>query len=232
MKWLLFIKEKNKLVFLLPIMVILIITLIVVSKSQISQVDKSVQSIYHDRLVAGRSITQIMDLHYQNHFLLDKYIHADTLLKQAPFEKQVEYNYKQMDSIMREFRKTVLVAEEKEALQAYELKNEAHRTFQQQIFGLSSTTNKASQLLFYSQQEESSFQSVLTILRQLSMVQPRVAKALLQDSQQSIRIIQELSFLEIAFVIILFAIIEMIIFLLLVKVGSSLQPQKQKFWLN
>lgn len=232
MKWLLFFKEKNKLVFLLPVMVILILTLIVASKSQISQVDKSVHSIYHDRLVAGRSITQMMDLHYQNHFLLDKYIHADTLLKQAPLEEQVVYNYQQMDSIMREFRKTVLVAEEKEALQAYELKNKAHRTFQQQIFGLSPSTRQASQLVFYSQQEESSFQSVLHILRQLSMVQPRVGKALLQDSQQSIRLIQELSFLEIAFVIILFAIIEMIIFLVLVRVGNSLHPQKQKFWLN
>jgi hypothetical protein len=94
MKWLLFFKEKTKLFFLLPVMILLLITLIVASKKQISQVDRSVQSIYHDRLVAGRAITQIMDLHYQNHLLIDKYIQADTLFRQALLEEQVAYNHR------------------------------------------------------------------------------------------------------------------------------------------
>lgn len=232
MKWLMGAKENNKLAFVLPVMVILIITMIVASKNQINQLDKSVHSIYHDRLVAGRAITQIMDLHYENHLLTDKYIQETILHNQARLADQVVHNYNQIDSLMREFKKTMLVEEEKDALQAYEQNNDAHRAFQQQIFGLTNYEHQAPLLKSYSLEKENSFQSVLTILRQLSMVQPRVGKTLLQDSQQNIRLIQELSFLEIAFVIILFAVIEMIIFLMLIKVGDKLHPTKQKFWLN
>ena len=232
MKRLFSFKENTKIALLLPVMVVLIITLIVASKSEISQVDKSVHSIYHDRLVAGRAITLIMDLHYQNHFLVSKYMETNTLSVQPLLENQVNHNYHQMDSIMGEFSKTLLVSEEKQALKAYELQNKAHRAFQQQLFGLQTKEDMTSTLSLYSQQEESSFQSVLAILRQLSMVQTQVGKTLLQDSEKSIRLIQELSFLEIAFVIILFAAIEMVVFLMMVKMGQKLHPTNQKYWLN
>lgn len=129
MKWIFALKEKIKMAFILIFIAGIIILFNVLMKSNVSGLEASMKSIYSDRLVAGAAISAIIELSYQNHLHLEEHIHTARAERYQLLEQVIEQNNREADSLLTVFRKTVLVIQEKKALDELMQTNLRYRKF-------------------------------------------------------------------------------------------------------
>ncbi|QHT67236.1 hypothetical protein GXP67_11595 [Rhodocytophaga rosea] len=227
MKWIFALKEKIKMAFILIFIAGVIILFNVLMKSNVSGLEASMKSIYSDRLVAGATISTIIELNYQNHLQLEEHIHTTSAEKYSMLEAGIRRNNKEADSLLTAFKKTVLVAQEKEALDEFVQTNLMYRKFQNDMLGLSREGDKTSMYDQYLQKGNRLFQQWLIPAHQLSRIQISVGEDIYKASQLKIHGAQVISTVEAALVIVMLAGSYA-----LMIASNTIINKPQKFWLN
>jgi hypothetical protein len=178
-------------------------------------------------LVAGAAISTIIELNYQNHLHLEEHIHTNKVENYNRLEEGIRHNNKAADSLLTEFKKTVLVAPEKKALEAFMQTNLKYREFQGDLLSLSRYGDKATIYEQYLKKGNTLFEKLLTPAHQLSSIQISVGQDIYKASQHKIHGAQVISMLEAALVIIILVGTYAIMI-----VSQSIINKPQKFWLN
>jgi hypothetical protein len=227
MKWIFELKEKIKMAFILIFIAAIIILFNLLMKSNVSGLEASMKSIYSDRLIAGATISTIIELNYQNHLHLEEYIHTSKAEKYSRLEEGIKHNNKEADSLLAAFKKTVLVAQEKKALEEFMQTNLRYRKFQTDMLSLSREGDKTIMYDQYLQKGNRLFEQLLIPAHQLSRIQISVGKDIYKASQHKIHGAQVISTVEAALVIVMLAGS----YALLVA-SNTIINKPQKFWLN
>jgi hypothetical protein len=227
MKWVFALKEKVKVAFFLAFLAGIIILFNLLMKSNVSGLESSIKSIYKDRLLAGAAISTIIEINYKNHLLLEEHIHTNKAEQYNKLEKEIKLNTTQADSLLSEFKKTILVVQEKQALKKFVQTNLAYRSFQNDLLLLSRNGEKKETYNKYLHQGNKLFGQVLAPAHQLSGIQIKVGEDIYKASRNKVYGAQVISTLEAALVVII-----LIGTYALVIASNSIAGKSQKYWLN
>ena len=127
MKWMYGMEGKNTLALLMLVIVITILISNFLEKKFMSDMGKSLSSIYQDRLVPAAGLFQINDLMFTRRLTLEEYLlHPQPERRQQVSRELGRYNAR-IDSLIRAYETTYLVAEESRQLRNFKLKVQQYR---------------------------------------------------------------------------------------------------------
>lgn len=184
MRWIYFVKEKYKLAVYLTAIFISIIIANLFEKSQTNEVDKSLISMYNDRIIPAKDISMILGHLYENQLLIQDHIHSSNPLRYKLIEKELDLNNQKTDSLIVRFANTFLVEEEATELNKYKNKIHLYRGMQNDIVTMSGKGLKTESLAYYHQHSQHTFQGVIEHMHRLADIQATVGQELYKTSHQ------------------------------------------------
>ncbi len=109
MKWSFIIQQKLKASLLLGGIMVVIVLGTVLSRNNINGIDKSLSSIYEDRLIPATTIIYLTENVYNKRLSLEKYLFSEDVTEHpAILFHLIQYD-KNLDSLTKAFEKTYLV---------------------------------------------------------------------------------------------------------------------------
>lgn len=227
MRWIYLIKERYKLAVYLTAIFVSIIIANLLEKSQANEVDKSLISMYNDRIIPAKDISAMLGNLYKNQLLLQEHIHSSGTIRYSEIERELEINDEKSDSLTVKFAKTFLVDEEATELNKYKNKIDAYRAIQNEIVTLSRQGMKTEAVAYYHQHSRHTFQGLITHIDKLADIQARVGQKLYQTSHEKLAGAKMLYSLEIAIAIIIGLIVH-----ILLKASTVIKIRPQNSSLN
>jgi Four helix bundle sensory module for signal transduction len=122
MKWIYGVEEKNKPAILLLVIVITILASNFLEKKFITDMGKSMSSIYKDRLVPAANLFHINDLMFTKRLALEAYLLNPDEPGRAAVTRQLALYNARIDSLIRAYEETYLVEEESRQLKDFKAK--------------------------------------------------------------------------------------------------------------
>jgi hypothetical protein len=203
MKWLFVIKERYKIAVYLTAIFVVSIAANLFERTQVNDIDKSIISMYNDRIIPAKDISSMLSSLYKNQLLLQEHIHATTEQDYLRLEANMQANYQAIDSLTERFAKTFLVDTEVVALNHYKSKIARSRTMQDKIIALSREGLKEESYHSYQEIGQPTFQQTIDLLNQLADIQVHVGQELYKDSHQKLAGSRIVSSLEIGIAIVI-----------------------------
>jgi hypothetical protein len=102
-----------------------------------TRMNKSISSIYKDRLVPTSGLFHINDLMYSKKIILDNYLASPATQPPAHVQQQLAGFNSRIDAIIREYETTYLVEEETRSLQGFKKKLQQYNTVEQNLIAAS-----------------------------------------------------------------------------------------------
>jgi hypothetical protein len=227
MKWLFVIKERYKIALYLTAIFVVSIAANLFERTQVNDIDKSIISMYNDRIIPAKDISSMLSYLYKNQLLLQEHIHTSEEQNYFQIESNIELNYQAIDSLTERFAQTFLVDNEEVALDHYRDKIIRYKKIQDQIIVLSRKGLKSESYSSYQEKGQKAFQETIDPLNQLADIQVRVGQELYKDSHQKLAGSRIVSSLEIGI-----AIVIGIIANLLLKASALINRKHQNPHLN
>lgn len=201
--------NRTKIAVLLAVILVVVLAKNIWEKQSIENINQSFSSIYNDRLLPATYIFKITKHLYQKHLLLKE----DNLVG-------LDFHSKQIDSLLTDFENTNLVAQEKIILSKLKKNLELYNKLELKAISYKENTNQTELI--------KRFNLVLNELEALSKIQTTVGNDLRNETNQRVANSSVLSELEIAILVVLGLIIQVLIF-----VSKTAHPKTiQKHHLN
>ena len=218
MKWTYTIPQKFKAALLLMVIVTTVLIASFWGNSSVEDMNKSFTSVYEDRLLPANELFHINDIMYQKRLLLKDYIDG----RQANDNIRLEIAIKnhQIDSILTEYDKTYLVAEETRSYSDFKSKMKAYNKAESDIIH-DPAIEKYEELI-------PMFNDIRSELITLSQIQTTVGKELLNGSEEIKANASLVHYLQLAIIVVLILIVQAII----LSAKSIIPKSPQKFQMN
>src|SRR6478609_8200794 len=116
MKWTFIIQQKLKLSLLMGCIVFLIVITILTEKQNINDMDKSVTSIYKDRLIPATDIFYLTQKIFTKQLLIERFLNYDSSFSPVELTAKLHVHNDSIQLLITQFEKTYLVQNETEYL--------------------------------------------------------------------------------------------------------------------
>ena len=227
MKWSFVIQQKIKAALLLTGIMVLIILSTFLSRSNINDIDKSFSSIYQDRLIPAVDMVYLIENLYTKRLLVEKHLIATTTSTPVEIKAQLKTQNQSIDSLIRNYEKTFLIAEEAKSLHAFKNRVTEYALLENRILRLSQSGNKEAGSELFNGKGSQTFQRAIACLNELTQIQYTEGQSLVKESKTESSQFNLISSLQIAVAIIIGLLI-----LGLIHNSKITQQEQQPFHLN
>lgn len=225
MKWMYGMEEKNKPAILLLVIVMTIVASNVLEKKFMTDMGKSISSIYKDRLVPSAGLFHINDLMFTKRLLLEEYLLDADVQSRQEVSRQLQICNARIDSLLQAYELTYLVEEEGRKLKDFK---HMMRTYNGLEALYLSASPPQEHLRSYTTRMGPLFKQMHGELMSLSRIQTAEGRALLEGSQVITGNASLISNLQIAMVVVIALAVQA-----LLRNSRSLIPKNlQNFRLN
>ena len=224
MKWIYSIQQKSKTALLLLAVVVTILGSNFLEKKYFTDINKSVSSIYNDRLIPAAELFHANDIMYKKRLVLEKYLINPANQDFGLIKKQLAAHNAQIDSIILAYEATYLVDEESTSLGHF--KTSVHQYNKLETQYLTNVESLAADT--YEKKMGPLFLDIHKDLVQLSSIQTSVGKELLNGSRNISSGAYLISNLQTAIVV----VIMVVVYGLLLTSRSLIPKNFKNFHLN
>ena len=182
MKWAFVIQQKLKAALLLLGIMFLVVLFNIIERHNIEEMNRSVNSIYKDRLLPAADIFHLTDNLYSKRVLMEQYLISENV-DVRELQKSLDMHDRNIDELIRQFEKTYLV--DKELVFFNQLKADvgAYKRLEQEIISLCAQNLRAEASLLYHQRGQLASSEVIKRLSELTEIQTQVGGELLNNSK-------------------------------------------------
>jgi len=182
MKWAFVIQQKLKAALLLLGIMFLVVLFNIIERHNIEEMNRSVNSIYKDRLLPAADIFHLTDNLYSKRVLMEQYLISENV-DVHELQKSLNMHDRNIDELIRQFEKTYLV--DKELVFFNQLKADvgAYKRLEQEIISLCAQNLRAEASLLYHQRGQLASSEVIKRLSELTEIQTQVGGELLNNSK-------------------------------------------------
>lgn len=224
MKWTFAINQKLKVALLLGIVMCLVVLFNLILQKNISDINRSINSIYNDRLIPATDIFHLSEnLHNRQLAIENLLLRADD--SDAVKNSLKRYNQNTLDLIAK-YEKTFLVDEERVFLKNFKKNIADYSALESEIISLSISNNKTDALQLYETAGRPSIKTTLSQLSDLTTIQSAVGTKLLNDTKGIVATSNFLSDLQLVLAI----VIGLMITVLVISSKIINQPQAKFRW--
>ncbi len=164
----------------------LILTSIFLSRSSIGQIEKSVASIYKDRLAPTAIIVHLTSNLYGKRLLLENYLLAAESPDPALLQYKMDRSDRHTDSLLTEFEKTKLTVREAEEIKEFRQYITQYNQLEKQVLQQANTNRPQAQQMLFTGSGNAAFGQAATKLDELSALQLSVGEELLSESRSNV----------------------------------------------
>lgn len=210
---------------MLFIVMFMIVLFTFIERKNIADVNRSVTSIYNDRLVPATDIFYLSEHLYGKRFLTEQFLQSETenfSAVQAGLDKHNE----SIHSLIGRFEKTYLVDEESRYLNNLKISVAEYLAIEKKIMRLANSGSKNTARMLYENMGKKSLQASMKQLSLLTQVQTTAGSQLIKDSNGKVATSSMISNLQ----IVLSIIIGLIILSLIFAAGISNAKGKDFRW--
>jgi hypothetical protein len=226
MKWIYSIQQKSKTALLLMVVVVTIISCNFLEKKFFTDINKSVSSIYNDRLIPAAELFHANDIMYKKRLILEKYLINPAQQDYRAVKQQLATHNAQIDSIILAFGASYLVDEESNRLHHFKTSVDRYNHLENIYLA------KAQALVLppdtYESQMGPLFKAIHEDLVLMSSIQTSVGKELLNGSRTISGSANLISNLQTAMVV----VIMLVVYALLLSSRSLIPKNLKDFRLN
>lgn len=234
MKWSFVIRQKLKATLLLGGIMVVIVLGTIVSRRNISGIDRSFSSIYQDRLIPATTIIYLTENLYGKRLLLEK--HLLTPPNEMSSEKVsvlLLKHDKSIDSLIHLFEKTYLVDQEAKSLSVFKNRVDEYALLERMMLNLYNAGHPEAGKEIFEGAGARTFQSTIGNLNDLTKIQSLVGKQLIKESQGNFASYTMISFMQLGLAIIIGLII--LVFIKnsgIINTPKAIKDEGQHFHLN
>lgn len=226
MKWTFAIQQKLKAATVLCGIMLMIVLFTFLERKNVADMNRSVTSIYNDRLIPATDIFYLSEHLYGKRFLAEQFLRSHDL-QLAELKKQLDQHNKNIKSLINRFEKTYLVNKEQEYLNNLRNKVHTYNQIERKIINLSGTGSKDVALALYESEGKKTHEATIKQLVLLTRIQTTVGGELIKDSNGKVAAASMISSLQIVLSIVTGLIIISLIFASKITSGKE-----QNFHLN
>jgi hypothetical protein len=186
MKWVFAIGERHRLALCLTVLFVVSLLATYFIQKDVAAADRSVRSLYKDRLVPAQDIAFVQERLYQNELLLQEHISAPSTVMHSQIRSQLQRHQVGIDSLVDKYAHTILVDKEVAWLKKYRIDLLAHRRMQQQILWLSEQGFIQQAAALYRNEGQGHFKQLMGTVQQLASLQTAVGYKLYDQSHRSL----------------------------------------------
>lgn len=224
MKWTFVINQKLKVALLLGVVMCLVVLFNLILQKNISDINRSINSIYNDRLIPATDIFHLSENLHNRQLAVENLLFRTGTDSREVKRSIGQYNQK-MQSLISKYEKTFLVDEELIFLEKFKKNIAAYSTLENQILTLSAT-NKVEALSLYENEGRIALKNTLSQLSDLTTIQSTVGTKLINDTKGIVATSNFLSDLQLVLAI----VIGLMITVLVVSSKIINQPQAKFKW--
>ena len=231
MKWSFVIQQKLKAAILLSGIMILVIVGSLLSRFNVQGIDKSVSSIYQDRLIPATTIIFLTENLYGKRLALEKHLFYPDLESPEKVKMQLNAFDTSIDSLIRIFEKTYLVDQESKSLDVFKFQVKKYSELEDHVISHCKTGSFDEGKKIFAGDGVQVFQGTIANLNELTSIQSDIGKDILKESRVDMASFDLISFLQIGLIVVIGIMI-----LALIQsdriINKPAQTKKQSFNLN
>ncbi len=185
MKWSFVIQQKIKAAFLLGGIMSLLVLNSFLSRNNILGVDRSVTSIYQDRLIPAIDIILLTESLYTKRLLLERHLVTAKTTQPAIRQALTLHNQK-IDSLLQAYEKTYLVERETTSFEALKNRMAAYSKLENNILSLHRAGQRETSIQLMEAEGSVLFNQTIQRLHELTDIQMEVGQELRKASQTEV----------------------------------------------
>lgn len=221
------IKQKIKIACTLGFIMLLVVVTHFLGMKNIDSIDESFASIYQDRLIPATEIIYLTEDLYSKRLLMQQYLLAGRQGQAGGLQQGLHQHNRRVDSLILEFEKTYLLAQESVALAAFKQRAQEYALLEEEILALSRKGASTESQALFEREGTQVFQATMSHLHQLTQIQSDAGMELTKDSRVMVASTNILSGLQIGL-----AVIMAIIMQVLILTSRRINLNPKKFSLN
>lgn len=213
MKWTYGVPQKMQTAALLLAVMALAVILNLVGRNNVAQLNRSVNSIYNDRLIPVADIFYLSEHLYEKRFVMEKFLsqNKSDVSDVSKVKAELDFRNRSINDLVRRFEQTYLVDSESRFLTSFKDKARRYTFIEQQILAMSEQNRKAEGLTLYETKGKASLKNTIYQLSELTKIQTTVGSQLRDDSRSVVALSNLLSSLQIVLTMIIGSMITLLI---------------------
>lgn len=226
MKWTFAIQQKLKAATVLCGIMLMIVLFTFIERKNVADMNRSVTSIYNDRLIPATDIFYLSEHLYGKRFLTEQFLQSDNP-GVTELRNELNKHNKSIKSLISRFEKTYLVNKEQEYLNNLRSKVQDYNQIEIKILNLSIAGSKDVALALYESEGKKTLEATIKQLALLTRIQTTVGGELIKDSNGKVATASMISSLQIVL-----SIVTGLIILSLIFASRITSGKEQNFHLN
>lgn len=226
MKWTFVVQQKLKIALLLSVIMGAVILFNLILQKNISDIDRSVNSIYSDRLIPATDIFYLSESLHNRKSAIEQVVYRNQVGVGQLRAELKEYDVRILQ-LVNKYEKTYMVEEESVSLADFKRSISTYSSIEDNIVGLLEQGHRAAGLKLYDTKARAALQNTLGQLSGLTTIQSAVGSKLVKDTRAIVAISNILSDLQIAIAVIIGLLV-----LALVASSRIINQPQAKFNLN
>lgn len=206
MKWTFVIQQKLKVAVLLGVVMCLVVVLNIVLQKNISDINRSVNSIYNDRLIPATDMFYLSENFHHRQLAIEKFLFTNDYNTGQLKAKLNKYD-NEMLALITKYEKTYLVEEESVFLKKFKLNVAKYSALEKNVLVLSEQGKKVEALSLYEKKGRASLENIIGDLSDLTIIQSAVGGKLVNDTKVIVATSNILSDLQMVLAIVISAMI-------------------------
>ncbi|SDM47870.1 Four helix bundle sensory module for signal transduction [Catalinimonas alkaloidigena] len=172
----------------LGVLLVFVLSLLATSliRRHVLAADRSVMSLYLDRLLPTRDLACVQERLYQNELLFQEHLHAPSPETRRRLEAQMQDHLREMDLYMTQFAHTYLIDQEVQSLAQYLRDLHQYQQQQQHLLALSNAGHTQEAALLYASESQPLFQQLTRTLQTLTSLQTSEGLTLYEGSHHKL----------------------------------------------
>ena len=206
MKWTFVIQQKLKVAVLLGIVMCLVVLFNIVLQKNISDINRSVDTMYKDRLIPVTDIFHLSESLHQRQLAMENFL-LKTDNNVDELQSELNKYDQRMFSLLDKYEKTYLVKEELASLKIFKQSVNNYAALERKILSLTAAGKKLEGIKLYEAVGRHSFSNTISQLSELTTIQSSVGGKLVNDTRGIVATSNFLSHLQMVLAIIIGAMI-------------------------
>lgn len=206
MKWTFVIQQKLKVAVLLGVVMFFVVVFNLILQKNISDINRSVNSIYNDRLIPATDMFYLSDNFHHRQLAIEKFLFT-TDYNTDQLRSTLDKYDKEMFALISKYEKTYLVEEESVFLKKFKEQVRNYSGIEREILSLSEHNKKTEALNLYESDGRASLEATIKQLSDLTTIQSAVGGKLVSDTKGIVATSNFLSDLQLVLAIVIGAII-------------------------
>lgn len=226
MKWTFVIQQKLKVAVLLGLVMLLVVLFNLILQKNISDINRSVNSIYSDRLIPATDMFYLSNNFHHRQLAIEKFLFTDDQ-NTGQLRSTLHKYDKEIFALISKYEKTYLVKEESVFLKKFKEQVRQYSSIENDILSLSEHNKKPEALKLYEKLGRPSLETTIGQLSDLTTIQSAVGGKLVNDTKGIVATSNFLSDLQLVLAIAIGTMITV-----LVVSSKVINRPQEKFNLN